>query len=130
MGGSKPAFQFGEHLAASRVFRMQALHHALPGQQPHLDGVVEHFALAVEERAVALRSNCHDTQIGVAAQPPVEAHLSLAVQPALRQGRVVEEAHVARLLELIDVFPGQEDVGDVRLDQLDAVDWMGIDRRR
>jgi hypothetical protein len=81
MEGSKPACQFGEHLAAYRVLGKQALHHALLGQQAHLDGVVE-------------------------------------------------EAHVDRFLDLVDVVAGEEDVGDVRLNQLDVVNGIGICRRQ
>jgi hypothetical protein len=104
----------------------EAVHHAVGGQAAHVDGVVDDGAFAIDgDDAVAL-SYRGDAEVGVGAEAGVEDDLAAAVVSSLRESREVQEAEVHGLFDLVDMVAGEEDVGDMGLEEVDAVYGMGI----
>ena len=104
----------------------QAVHHAQGGQAAHLHRVLQDLAPPLHPHSTPFAGDAHDAQIRIGAEAAVQEHLLLAVVAAAGKRREVQEAEVHRLLHLVHEVAGQEHVGDVGLDQLDRIHWMGI----
>jgi hypothetical protein len=89
-------------------------------------GVVDDLAFAIDGDGTALLPYLGHTEVDIGAEAGVEDDLLTAVGSSLPKSGVVQEAEVHGLFDLVDVFAGEEDVGDVGLDELDAVHAMGI----
>ncbi len=109
----------------------QTRQHPVRGQAAHVHGVLDRpggVGRSEREAAVA-RDDGQDAAIDVAGESAVEPHLLVAeVTPPLERGEI-EEGEADRFLQLVDVIAGEEHVGDVRLDQLDAVGRRRIEAR-
>ena len=102
------------------------------GQAPHLHGPLDDLALGRRRldgvRAVRATHDRHCAEVHAARQPAVEPHLGLD-EPLPHLGRdLVDEAEVHRLLRLVDDVARHEDVGDVRLPQLDGLGRLRVRR--
>jgi len=89
-------------------------------------GVVDDGALAIDGDATTSLPYSGHAEVGVGAEAGVEDDLPAAVVSSLTKSGEVQEAEVHRLFDLVDVVAGEEDVGDVGLDEVDAVHGMGI----
>ena len=98
----------------------ELVQHAVLGQPPHVDGHLLEEPRAAGPEAVAPQLD--DAEIDVVRQPLVEPDLFLAEEPALLERGEVEEPEIDGLLDLVDGVAGQEDPGDVGLDELDRPD--------
>ena len=67
-----------------------------------------------------------DSPVDPRREPLVDSHLLAAEVLAPRERELLDEAEVDRLLRLVDELPGEEDVGDVGLDELDGVRAVGV----
>jgi hypothetical protein len=100
----------------------------------HRDDPVDDLALALEGELVAVEGDRRRLQVDRRGEAAVELDLGPAVELAQGDGGEVEEAEVDRFFELVDVLTGQEDRGDVGLEEPHPVDrvWVkgGIGERR
>ena len=85
------------------------------GEATHVDRVLDRFALPAEDRASVLLRDRHDAHVHAGRETAVQGDLGLAHDLATCERRVVEEPEVDRLLELVDVVPGENDRGSVGL---------------
>jgi hypothetical protein len=94
-----------------------------------LHGVVDDFTIAADRvNAVAERDRV-DTDVCVArAAASIEGHFGFAGAAARFEGREVQETQVDGLLDLEDLAIGEDDVGDMRLNEVDFADGSGICR--
>ncbi len=118
-----------DHPQVDGVAREEAVHHPRRRQPSHLDGVVDDLALAAETVGAVLLRDRPDAEVDAGAGPLVQPYFLLAeVAPPLER-REVEEAEVDCLLQLEDAGLRQEDIGDVRLHELDRSDRERIGSR-
>ena len=122
--------QGAHHLGCDGVLLQQVAHHALFRQALHLDRVVHDRARRIDRHAALHVGDGHHVQVDAGAEAPVEPHLLLAEVASLLQGGEVQEAEVHGLLHLVDEIAGQEDVGDVGLDEVDPPHLVGVGLRR
>ncbi len=105
------------------------VHHALLGQAHHLQGVLQGVARTTQPDLPAVLRDGQDLQVDLRAEPPVQDQLFVQIMMAPAQGGEVEEAQVHRLLDLVGEAVGDEDPGDVGLDQVDGGSRLVIGRR-
>ena len=84
-----------------------------------LDGPFDRRPVASDVRGVGRAGDRHGGHVELRREPAADADLFLAKPPAALERGVVEEAEVERLLQLVDERAGEEDPGDVGLDQTD-----------
>ena len=103
----------------------ETVQHAIVRQPAHDDGDLAHGPLSADTHAVDT-AELHDTEIHVVREATIQADLFLAEEATALEGGEVQKAEVQRLLHLVDAVAGEEDPGNVRLDQLDSFDGMRI----
>jgi hypothetical protein len=95
----------------------------------HAQRVLDRLTLTLH-RGMRRRTGDRDhVLIQLGREPPVQPQLLAAEEVPLGKGREVEEAERERLLELVRMPTGQQNVGDVRLDVFDVGDRMRITAR-
>jgi len=104
------------------------VHPGLGGELPHFDGILQQWPFPFERWRLGITVDAHYAEVEFGCQPPVEPEFLLAEMASFLQGAEIQEAQVHRLLELVRIVPGEEDVGYVGLYDLDVRDGMGIGR--
>jgi hypothetical protein len=89
-------------------------------------GVVDDGAFAIDGNGTASLPYLGHAEVGIGAEAGVEDDLLTAVGSSLPRSGEVQEAEVHGLFDLVDVVAGEEDVGDVGLDELYVADWVRI----
>ena len=101
------------------TLRQHRFEHAVGGQAPHHDRVVDGVgvpgAAGAQRETVPVGPDRLDAQVDVGAQAAVALDLGGAHTGALVGGREVEEAEVDGLLDLVDAVAGEDDEADVGL---------------
>jgi hypothetical protein len=87
------------------------------------------FAATLQNRLSAGTANLDHVEVDVRGKTLVEAQLLATEERPLLKGRVIEKAEVDCLFDLVDVLSGQDDPGDVCLDQLQAGYCMVVQLR-
>ena len=95
----------------------------------HLYRVFERRALAADDRSVDASGNRDDVEVQRGREASIEPQLLFAEEAPRRERREIEKPEVHRLLELVRVAPGEQHVGDVRLEHRHAF-TVGAERRR
>ena len=104
--------------------------HPLHGEFLHPDGVLDNPPVPVEcEPASGLFGYGLDAEVGLRGQPPVQAELLFTVEFPFFQGREVEKAEIDGLLHLVHFVSGDEDEGDMGLDDINLCRLMGVEFR-
>ena len=111
-----PLRDAADHRRAHTVPLQERRHHPLLGQTAHPDRVLHGLAIAVDTHVAVAADDRNDAEVGVRAETPVEPHLLLTEVTAQRQRAEIEEAHVQRLLHLVDEVAGEEEERNMRLD--------------
>ena len=90
---------------------------------------LDRLASAVNMGRLGGAGDRHRFQVEPRREAPVQADLLGAEILAPVERGEVEKLELARLLHLVGEGPGEEHIRDVRLDELDRADRMGIGRR-
>src|SRR5690606_8023202 len=93
----------------------------------HLQQILDGGALAGKPGFGLAAGDRYDIKIQVVGKPLVESQLLLAEVLACIQRGEIEEAEVHRLLDLVGEGAGQDDPGDVRLDDLEGLYRMRVE---
>ena len=80
-------------------------------------------------RLAVMSRDGQDLQVDIGAEATVQDELFVEIVVAPAQGGEIEKAEVHRLLDLISKAVGDEDPGDVGLDQLNRRGGLRIGRR-
>jgi hypothetical protein len=91
-----------------------------------VDCVLHSRAGAADTETAPRLADRHNPEVDVRAEAGIEDDLLAAVVATPGEGREIQEAEIDRLLDLVDVLAGEEDVRDVGLPQLDTIDRVGI----
>ena len=92
-------------------------------EAPHLHGVIEQLPTSItlpavcEDRPARGRGDRHYREVELGGEALVEGQFLFAEETALFQGGKIQEAEIHRLLDLVGVFPGQDDPGDMGFPQ-------------
>src|SRR5208282_3921285 len=103
----------------------EPVEHPVLGQTPHLDRVLDGLRILAmhlrskQERFLTLE-NREYSEIHPRRQTRVKTYLLAAEVISATEFRVVEEREAHRFLHLVNEIAGEEDVGNVRLLELDA----------
>ncbi len=108
-----------EHAARERVLRELA----------HLHRVLEGRAAAADRRMRDAAGNWDNVEIKRGREPAIEPQFLLAIEAPGGERGEIEEPECNGLLDLVRVAPGQEHVGNVRLEPLDALAIAAEHRR-
>ena len=109
--------------------RCDAIEESVLRELVHLHRVVDRASLAPEPGLGFGAGHRHDLEIEIGRRPAVQAELLLACPLARFERAEVEEPERNWLFQLVRVLPGQEHPGDVRLEERDCRDRMGIAER-
>lgn len=91
------------------------------GELAHLQGVFQYRATAVELRRRAAAGDRQDLQVQAIGQTLVQAQLFGTEVAACRQLGEVEKAKVDRLFDLVGKGAGEQDPGNMGLDDVEAI---------
>ena len=94
-----------------------------------LHSPLDRLTSAVDMGRLGRAGDRHRFQVEPRREAPVQADLLGAEILAPVERGEVEKLELARLLHLVGEGPGEEHIRDVRLDELDRADRMGIGRR-
>ncbi|MNE48881.1 hypothetical protein D3C80_1433710 [compost metagenome] len=92
----------------------------------HLQYVVEDRSVAAELRSLEAAGHRQDLQVDIRGGALVEAQFLVAEVLAGLAAAEVEKAEVHRLLQLVGVLAGEQDPGDMRLDDFEALHRVGV----
>ncbi len=95
----------------------------------HLQQVFDCLAVAADPRRLFAAGDRQDLQVEIVGEALIQAQLFVAIEAALVQAGEIEKAEIHRLLDLVGVGTGQQDPGDVRLDDLEALHRVGVEGR-
>ncbi len=96
------------------------------GEFAHLQHVLDRLAGTIQLGRLDATGNRQHFQIKVGRQALVQAQFFLAEVFAGAQLGEVEEAEIDRLLELVGIGAGQDDPGNMRLDDLETIHRMRV----
>ncbi|MNH05317.1 hypothetical protein D3C79_646370 [compost metagenome] len=105
---------------------LQGVEHLALGELAHLQHVFDRFAFATDLRRFGATGDRQDVQVQAFGQALVQTQLFVAEMPALIQAGEVEKAEVHRLLDLVGVLAGEQDPGDMRLDELEPIHGVRV----
>ena len=88
----------------------------------HLDGILEHLAVATEADLSVTPRDRYDTYVQVRRPGPVQAYLFLTAMLSFLERAEVEKIEDDGFLDLVNVIAGEKHPGNVCLDEVDGID--------
>jgi len=85
----------------------------------HFDRILDDIVAGAQFGSLTGTANGHDFDIDIRRQALIQPQLFLTAMPSLLQCGEVEEAEVDRFLDLVRIFTGQQQPGDVGFNHSD-----------
>ena len=94
------------------------------GELAHLHRIFDHLITGPKVRVRHVSIDRFHADVQFRREAPVQTQLFLAVVEPAFEGMKIDEPEIDGFLEFISVGTGQQYKGDMRLDNLESVDWV------
>ncbi len=111
------------------MFACTGAEQAVLGEFTHLDGIFDGRSVTSKARLCPAAPDGDHFQVKFRRESPVQAQFLGAKMFSPGKRREIHEAEIDRLFDLVGVIPGKNHPGDMRFDDREVLDGMGVERR-